>query len=367
LGNKLLDSQNCFNDDFENEENESIYMALREWAIPKFSKGQVDKAGTVFFLTPPVDKIMEAVGIIDNWRSAHNYPLNIFQDGLRKRAKPIFKECIIAQRIKRLSSIVAKLVRFKTMRLSMMQDIGGCRAVMANVKQVEKLVNNYKSSDIKHKLQQEDDYIKNPKPSGYRSVHLIYRYNGRKTQYNGLKIEIQIRTDIQHAWATAVETVGTFTKQALKSSQGEKDWLRYFALMGAAFAKMEKTNPVPDTPTDDAILKSELAGYFKKLDVENHLHAYGSALQELENYRLDAHYFLLTLDPSTKKLEVVGYSFEDLKKASDDYLAVEKSIEGSSKDAVLVSVDSISALRKAYPNYFLDTNAFITLAKAVIA
>src|SRR5664279_5137636 len=194
----------------ENKESESSYMAFREWAVPKFSRGQVDKAGTIFLHTDISFTFSEAVGIIDNWRSSHNYPLNIFQDGLRKRAKPIYAKCIIAQRIKRLSSIVAKLMRFKTMRLSMMQDIGGCRAVMETVKQVDRLVNDYKSSDIKHKLHQEDDYIKNPKLSGYRGVHLVYRYNGRKSEYNGLKIEIQIRSDIQHAWATAVETVGMF-------------------------------------------------------------------------------------------------------------------------------------------------------------
>ena len=115
-----------------------------------------------------------------------------------------------------------------------------------------------------------------------------------------------------------------------------------------------------------ATLKSELIGYFKKLDVENHLHAYGEALQELENYELDAHYFLLTLDPSTKKLEVVGYSRGELQKASDAYLAVEKANKGSNKDTVLVSVDSLSALRKAYPNYFLDTKFFSTLAAAAV-
>lgn len=168
-------------------------MALREWSVPKFSKGKVDKAGTVLYTGNTTDEFTwtDVVTTIDNWRSAHNYLLNIFQDGLRKRARPIYKDCIIAQRIKRLSSIVSKLIRFKTMRLSMMQDIGGCRAVMSNVKQVEKLVHDYMTSDIKHKLQQEDDYIKNLKPSGYRGVHLIYRYNGRKTEYNGLKIEIQ--------------------------------------------------------------------------------------------------------------------------------------------------------------------------------
>jgi hypothetical protein len=38
--------------------------------------------------------------------------------------------------------------------------------------------------------------------------------------YNDLKIEMQLRSQYQHAWATAVETVGTFIGQALKSSIG---------------------------------------------------------------------------------------------------------------------------------------------------
>lgn len=235
LSTDLLKHQERFSDVFENEESEFDYMAMREWAVPKVSRGKVDKAGTIFFAAANPMTFAEAVEIIDNWRSAHNYPLNIFQDGLRKRAKSIYKECIVAQRIKRLSSIVAKLVRFRTMRLSMMQDIGGCRAVMSTVKQVERLVYDYKHSDIKHKLHQEDDYITNPKPSGYRGVHLVYRYTGRKVQYNGLKIEIQIRSDIQHAWATAVETVGMFTQQALKSMPRASGLASLFCSHGSRF------------------------------------------------------------------------------------------------------------------------------------
>jgi len=37
-------------------------------------------------------------------------------------------------------------------------------------------------------------------------------------------IEIQIRSKLQHIWATAVETVGFFTGQAIKSNEGEKEW-----------------------------------------------------------------------------------------------------------------------------------------------
>jgi hypothetical protein len=93
---------------------------------------------------------------------------------------------------------------------------------------------------------------------------------------------------------------------------------------------------------------------------------YGAALQELEKNLQTAHYFLLTLDPATKKLEISGYPKMDLEKASNDYLSLEKTIKGTSKDAVLVSVDSITALRRAYPNYFLDTNVFSSLVTSAL-
>ncbi len=39
---------------------------------------------------------------------------------------------------------------------------------------------------------------------------------------------MQIRTAVQHSWATAVEVVGAFTAQSLKSSQGNEKWLDFF-------------------------------------------------------------------------------------------------------------------------------------------
>jgi len=45
-----------------------------------------------------------------------------------------------------------------------------------------------------------------------------------------------------------------------------------------------------------------------------------------------------------------------------------RSIEGDpTRDAVLVSVESLSALRRAYPNYFLDTSAFLESVEEAIA
>ena len=173
-----------------------------------------------------------ALDIINNWRSSHNFPLNTFHIGLKRRARIIDPVAVTAQRIKRLASIEAKLARFPTMTLSQMQDIGGCRAIVSTAHGVAKLCESYAESELKHIKHQTDNYIDAPKDSGYRGVHLIYRYHSdRRQDYNSLKIEMQLRSQLQHAWATAVETVGAFVRQALKSSVGEQEWLRFFALM----------------------------------------------------------------------------------------------------------------------------------------
>ncbi|HTB83481.1 MAG TPA: RelA/SpoT domain-containing protein [Candidatus Sulfotelmatobacter sp.] len=353
------------------------------WSILQHSTDAVDAAGAFLAnadkqpnsLDWNLDLVLkydESLAIINNWRACHNFPLNTFQIGLRRRAKQVEHSSLIVQRTKRLSSISLKLQRFPKLKLSEMQDIGGCRAIVHTVAHVEKLVKNYSESQIKHKQIDFDNYINNPKPSGYRGHHLIYSYySDKKTTYNGRKIEIQIRTQLQHAWATAVETVGTFTKQALKSSRGEADWLRFFALMGTAIAVRENSPPVPKTPDNTRDLKSELVDYAKKLDVENRLQVYGAALQTLEQPSLaDAHYFLLKLDPSPNAptVQITGYKQMELEKASKEYLDIEKAIsKGTHADAVLVSAESFANLRRAYPNYFLDTKEFLAALRQAIA
>ncbi|MDX5299682.1 MAG: RelA/SpoT domain-containing protein, partial [Gammaproteobacteria bacterium] len=72
------------------------------------------------------------------------------------------------------------------------------------------------------------DYIKRPKSTGYRGIHDVYSYdvnskNGDK--YRGLLIEIQYRTLVQHAWATAVEVIGFITENQPKFQQGDQRYL----------------------------------------------------------------------------------------------------------------------------------------------
>jgi ppGpp synthetase/RelA/SpoT-type nucleotidyltranferase len=346
--------------------------------VPEYSiPDQVDEAGDAIINLPRLpsfespnwtaedfenlEKWQHAYDVVYNFRSSHSFPLNTFQTTLRDKAHKVDPQSIVAQRVKRLPTIIAKLERRK-LRLSEIQDIGGCRVVVSSVARVQRLVRAYEQSDLKHELLRKDDYIRSPKVSGYRGVHLIYSYRSdRKQTYNGLKVEIQFRSTLQHAWATAVEIVGRFTAQALKSNQGDRRWRRFFALMGPAIALREKGALVPNTPADHATLTADLRRYANKLGAIDHLRLYNAALQHRELEHIEgARYFLLKLEPKENRVLVTGFKSSELAKAQDRYQQVEREISSASgDDVVLVSTSSMDALRRGYPNYFLDTHAFI--------
>lgn len=345
-----------------------------EWTKPAYSKGQVDKAGKILTSRAPVSLQEEsnALGIVNNWRAAHNFPLNTFQVTLRRKAADIDPTRLIAQRIKRMTSIEMKLERFRGMRMTQMQDIGGCRAIMSSIATVNKLVDRYKNSDLKHKLDDIDDYINCPKPSGYRGIHMIYKYYSDRdgpAVFNGLFIEMQLRTRLQHTWATAVETVGTFLEQALKSSMGEEKWLRFFALMSSSFAIKEKCSVmVPGTPNNKLLLAEEIRHFENELQVSTVLTMYQQAISVAKDgARKGDHYYLLVLEPSKQQMSVHGFKRSQIIQASQMYLDVEESIANTpGSEAVLVSVDSINSLERAYPNYFLDTTMFLRELQSIV-
>ena len=356
----------------------SALIDMSKWAKLEYSREDANAAGKVLrgafnanwrdWGDEQWEEYLNATDIINNWRSAHGLPLNTFQTTLRNSARRFDPEALIAQRTKRLVSIAKKLYDRPTMKLTQMQDIGGCRAVVKTVAQVKALQAYYENQiDFLHERSAPDDYISNPKPdSGYRSVHLMYRYksdNAATEIYNGLKIEMQLRSNFQHAWATAVETVGTFVGQALKSSQGGPDWLRFFKLMGSVIALRERCPLVPDTPHRRNELRAELEYYVNKLDVEKRLRSYSVSVTQIRQKAKHADsFYLLQIDPVAEKLEITGFGKDALEEAQAKYAEAEKLVQKNPRtDAVLVSVDSLAQLEKAYPNYFADTRVFAQL------
>jgi ppGpp synthetase/RelA/SpoT-type nucleotidyltranferase len=343
-----------------------------------FSKGRIDRAGHELLASPlDVPNLDETYNVINNWRACHSYPLQAIKMTLLNRASRIDSAAIIAQRLKRLPSIVIKLKDNPHMKLSQMQDIGGCRAVLNSINEVDRVVAVYEKNKNKNPhdrpvLVGSDDYIKNPKSDGYRSVHLIFKYQSESTAkaaFIGQRIEIQIRSRLQHAWATAVEVSQTFTGQALKSKikSANQAWLRFFALMGSAIAIREKRPLVPNTPQNKSEIVQELTALVEQEKIFECFAGWGQAIQHFENQSADAYQFLLVLDPTQKTLRITSYKLEELAEAQAQYLIAEKQFASNPlAQVVLVSVNSIDALRKAYPNYYGDTSAFIeTVTKAI--
>lgn len=341
-------------------------MAFTE---PKYLNGIVDLAGEAFNNDSSARNALEVQGldcleVINNRRAAHNYPLNTFQATLRQRSARVDNTALVAQRIKRLSSIQDKLKRYDWLTLSEMQDVAGCRVIVNTVEQVYDLADIYSGKYASHELATTNDYIQKPKSDGYRSYHLVYRYcNNNSRIYDGLKIEMQFRSVLQHCWATAVEIADIFYREGLKAHRGSPDWRRFFALMGAAIAMKEESHRVPRTPSDQQELFAELREYARKLEIINRLDALGRTLNIMGEASLRARrikYVVLVLEPSAdnKQLQLYGFRANDIEEATRQYEESER-LKSAGGDAVLVSVSDATSLRRAYPNYFLDTAVFL--------
>jgi ppGpp synthetase/RelA/SpoT-type nucleotidyltranferase len=362
------------------------------WSARVHSKGRIDRAGMTIvalsrmpepdpydlaILVERINQREEEIKVLDNWRACHAYPLQVIKMTLSNRAKKIDHGALIAQRLKRRPSIELKLRDNPNMKLSQMQDIGGCRAVLANVQFVKELVAKYKEAHGKNPKDRSDwdgsddfDYIKRPKPDGYRSVHLVFRFQSPSPEhaiYNGQRIEIQIRSKLQHLWATAVETAQLFTGQALKSKvkNASDDWLRFFALTSSAFAWREKGPLVPDTPTTRPELIRELRDIIQRTDIMRNLADWNEVVHMIEvPDKADAFFYLLTLDVSRRTLKVDPFRRDQAVAAQKAYDAAEKATEkDENTQVVLVSVEDVAALRKAYPSYYVDTQGFISAVK----
>ena len=340
------------------------------WATRTYSDEEITAAGRALITrgAKPVD-IEQAINIVNNWRAAHAFPLNTMQVRLRRKAREIDRRGpSVAQRTKRLPAIESKLRRLKSVTLADMQDVGGCRAVVGTNRQVIRLGNSYRSGGIRHELERSNNYIESPTSDGYRSLHLVFRYfSDRNELYNGQRIEIQIRSRLQHAWATAVEAIDTFANQQLKINQGAPEWARFFALMGGWIAIREGTPPVPSIHTSQAELIGELRQLAHDLNVEDRMLAIGATVQYIGRQIGEAFYYLIDLNIADRRLAITRYPREQSAEAAKHLATLELEYRGNpDSDVLLASVSSVKELRKMYPNYRADTDVFIRELKRAL-
>ena len=343
---------------------------------PQYSPEEVDEAGRTLVLAGYADpdvpsevseaERLHAVEVVNQWRASHARPLDTFRTNLRRK---VGGRGIVAQRLKRLPSIVSKLERLPRIRLSEMQDISGCRVVMPTADDAFDVAVEFVTSRIRHNLVRYHNYISEPRSTGYRGLHLIYEYDSDlATGWEGMQIEIQLRSQFQHQWATAVETVGAFVGNNLKSNLGHPTWLRFFALMSSVVALREGYPIVPSTPVAEQDLVHEIRRCSQELDVLDRLATFQRVTANIEELRgRRDRIAVLELNLDTGSVRGVEYRTSELAEATETYRAMEERGRGNPRvDVVLVYTDSLNSLRRAYPNYFMDIGEFRQMVSQVI-
>ena len=344
---------------------------------PSYTAGEIDRAGNAArSFKPGTEDYKEAIGVINGWRAAHAYPMHTFYVTLRRRALLISRKSLVARRLKRLVTILDKIGgRQESMRLSRMQDIGGVRAILPKVKHVYVLRDKYANDTrFPHVLKRSHDYILSPKPSGYRGVHLVYSFNNAQGRspvardYDGLLVEVQMRTQLQHEWATAVEIVGTMLGDELKSSIGDANWLEFFQCMSSVIATLEDS-PVLAAHREwtTAQLFNYTAELAQKIEMINTIAGWVTGLKSINERGGGGYYHILLLDIQNKKVRMLRYLESELEEATQKLAEFEQAAAvNGDPEPVLVAAGDITKLRKAYPNYFLDMKDFLQLTSYVI-
>ena len=113
----------------------------------------------------------------------------------------------IKSRLKTLPSLREKLERKHIpfdvdMLEQQINDIAGVRVICSFPEDVYTMANAFLAMDDIEVLQRKD-YIKNPKPNGYRSLHLIVAIPDHLAEGKRMtKVEIQLRTIAMDFWAS---------------------------------------------------------------------------------------------------------------------------------------------------------------------
>ncbi|EGR4210786.1 GTP pyrophosphokinase [Vibrio cholerae] len=355
----------------------------KQKVILRYSKNAIDRAARDIRHGCTGADREDAINKIQNYREIHAYPLMLMKNHLVRASNRVSPDIIVARRLKRLPTIINKLERpsldgksDNSIKLTRMQDIGGCRAIVKNLKELKELQALLLKSRSVHKIIHTSDYL-TPKDSGYGGVHLIYScfdeasdcHNWKKT-----KVEVQLRTQLQHAWATSLEIIDTLENTELKTSMGGQVlWREFFSIAGRLVAHDEKACLLDESDVEHLQkrlyeLERELDVILKLSNFSFGIQAATRGLQELKSpknigmclvtLRSNAIRSAEPIDEKSFKVKVGVeiYKVDQTPKALDELNKCEMNPDVLM--CVLLSAKNAQSLKKAYPNYFGSTADF---------
>lgn len=158
---------------------------------------------------------------VQRWRARFAPAMTGVRMGVKSMARTASVEAHITSRHKRVERIARKLARPNSASLPRMQDIAGVRAVVQTLDDLRRLEDRIRDQYVEERrtsgaITYAVDYIEQPRSSGYRALHLVI-------VYNGLPVELQLRTQLQQDWADMVEEVSRMIGVEMKAEDDTVD------------------------------------------------------------------------------------------------------------------------------------------------
>ncbi|MFI2705871.1 RelA/SpoT domain-containing protein [Cellulosimicrobium composti] len=220
--------------------------------VPMPSNSALTKAGAALrpmmsgleLTTAQIDAAIEAIPIVDRWRSSFAPVMNATKAWLRSAivtancSKSVLE---VKSRHKQWPSILQKLHARQNMRLAQMEDVAGCRVVLQSIGEVRRLEQQLHRGARSVTFGPTDDYVAQPRRGGYRAVHL---HTVRTVRQGGevlgaWRVEVQLRTELQHTWAEAVETFDSAFGCDVKHEDAPEEVLVYFRALAEYYADLD--------------------------------------------------------------------------------------------------------------------------------
>lgn len=162
-------------------------------------------------------------------------------EGIKKQYQLRQEYCpieIVSGRVKSIESILDKARRMQVpfeLIDERLYDIGGVRITCKYIEDVYVIAELIKSrKDVR--VLEVRDYIKNVKPSGYRSLHILVEYNVETIEGQvPVMLEFQIRTHAMHFWASIEHSLKYKYRKQIPLELKER--LYHAALAGAQLDK----------------------------------------------------------------------------------------------------------------------------------
>jgi ppGpp synthetase/RelA/SpoT-type nucleotidyltranferase len=217
------------------------------------TKSKIDRSGAALCKGTfrDVEDMIELESVFDEYRKSHLEPLSETTLELQTWLNECGHDYYIAQRLKRKPQIIRKLNRL-SVRLTQLQDIGGCRIIVEKNELVDQIIEFLKdkiSNTRDLRLTRITDYRQKGRDiTGYRSVHLLLERGGRK-------LELQLRSRIQHYWAESIERTSVIYGKHLKEGEGNFVVISYFQNLSNAFYEIESGR----TPSTRSRLEIDVA------------------------------------------------------------------------------------------------------------